>query len=197
MIRKILAYFGLFAVAVVIGVWLGKKLFVPDIKVEENSNIVIEKIEKVAKLITVETHLSELYDYKDFYDYDWSFLRKKILLRINAKVSVGYDLKKLNITTDSKNRIVNIGPLPKPQILSVDHNVDYFNIEEGLFNSFTPEDYTRINAKAKDYITKVAGNHEVLKTATTQENTMIEMMQAMANSMGYTLNVKKDSGLVK
>jgi hypothetical protein len=196
MIQKVLSYVGIVFLAILIGMWLGKKFFVPDVKVEENSNVVIEKIEKVAKLITVEAHLSEIYNYKDYYDYDFSFLRKKILLRINAKVSAGYDLKKMNIKVDPKERVIKVGPTPPPQILSVDHTVDYFNIEEGLFNSFTPEDYTKINAKAKDYITKVASNNEVLKTAKLQENTMIEMMTAMAKSMGYRLDII-DATIVK
>jgi hypothetical protein len=196
MIQKVLSYLGIVFLAILIGMWLGKKFFVPDVKVEENSNVVIEKIEKVAKLITVEAHLSEIYNYKDYYDYDFSFLRKKILLRINAKVSAGYDLKKMNIKVDPKERVIKVGPIPPPQILSVDHTVDYFNIEEGLFNSFTPEDYTKINAKAKDYITKVASNNEVLKTAKLQENTMIEMMTAMAKSMGYRLDII-DATIVK
>jgi hypothetical protein len=193
MIQKVLSYIGVVFLAILIGMWLGKQFFVPDVKVEENSNVVIEKIEKVAKLITVEAQLSEIYNYKDYYDYDFSFLRKKILLRINAKVSAGYDLKKMNIKVDAKERVIKVGPIPPPQILSVDHTVDYFNIEEGLFNSFTPEDYTKINAKAKDYITKVASNNEVLKTAKLQENTMIEMMSAMSKSMGYKLEIVNSS----
>jgi hypothetical protein len=197
MIRKLLSYIGLVAILLAVGMWLGKKLLVPQIKVEENSNIVVERIEKVAKLITVETHLSELFNYKDFYDYDWSFLRKKILLRINAKVSAGYDLKKLNITVDSRNKIIHLGPIPSPEILSIDHNVDYFNIEEGLFNTFKPEDYTKINARAKSYIAKIANNHEVLKTARFQENEMVEMMEAMAKSMGYQLDVVNQVPLPK
>jgi hypothetical protein len=195
MIQKILTYLSVIFIAIIIGMWLGKKFFVPDIKVEENSNVVIEKIEKVAKLITVETQLSEIYNYKDYYDYDFSFLRKKILLRINAKVSAGYDLKKMNLVVDTKQKVIKLGPIPPPQILSVDHTVDYFNIEEGLFNNFTPEDYTKINAKAKDYITKVANNSEVIKTAKLQENTMIEMMTAMAKSMGYNLEIKTATAL--
>ena len=79
---------------------------------------------------------------------------KKALLRVNAKVSAGYDLKKLNIKVDSKTKTIHIGPMPQVEILAVDHSLDYFNIEEGVFNSFTPQDYNKINANAKDYIKK-------------------------------------------
>jgi Protein of unknown function (DUF4230) len=138
--------------------------------------------------------LSEIYSYKDYYNYDWSFLRKKALLRINAKVSAGYDIKKLNVKVDGKQKKIFIGPIPPIEILSIDHTLDYFDVEEGIFNGFTPEDYNHINANAKEFIKKVASNNEVLKQASAQQNTMIEMMQALAISMGYQLEVVKNEG---
>lgn len=178
----------LLAAGIIAGLYWGTLVSAP--KAEENTSVVVEKIEKVAKLITVETHLSEIYSYKDYYNYDWSWLRKKALLRVNAKVSAGYDLKKLNIKVDNKTKTIHIGPLPKVEILSVDHSLDYFNIEEGVFNSFSPQDYNKINANAKEYIKKIAGQNEVLQQAAAQENTMVEMMATMAKGMGYTLVVE-------
>jgi hypothetical protein len=188
-INKIILYIAVAAVALLIGIYWGGKILTPTIKQEENSNIVVEKIEKVAKLITVEAHLSEIYSYKDYYNYDWSFLRKKALLRVNAKVSAGYDIKKLNVKVDGKQKKIFIGPIPPIEILSIDHTLDYFDVEEGMFNSFKPEDYNHINSSAKEFIKKVASNNEVLKQASAQQNTMIEMMQALAISMGYQLEV--------
>ncbi|MBK8701634.1 MAG: DUF4230 domain-containing protein [Saprospiraceae bacterium] len=188
-IFKTIFIIALAAVCVIAGLYWGSSLSFGKPKVEENSSIVVEKIEKVAKLITIESHLSEIYTYKDYYNYDWSFLRKKALVRVNAKVSAGYDLKKLNIRVDGKARQIFIGPLPPVEILSVDHSLDYFDIEEGVFNSFTAEDYNHINKNAKDYVRRIAGNSEVLKQAAEQENTMIDLMQTLASGMGYTLSV--------
>lgn len=190
-IVKLLLVLLLIAGGLIAGLYWGSQVGTP--KTEENTSVVVEKIEKVAKLITVETHLSEIYSYKDYYNYDWSWLRKKALLRVNAKVSAGYDLKKLNIKVDSKTKTIHIGPMPQVEILAVDHSLDYFNIEEGVFNSFTPQDYNKINANAKDYIKKIAGQNEVLQQAAAQENTMIEMMATMARGMGYTLVVEKNA----
>lgn len=188
-INNIIIYIAVAAVCLLVGIYWGGHLFTPSIKQEENSSIVVEKIEKVAKLITVEAHLSEIYSYKDYYNYDWSFLRKKALLRVNAKVSAGYDIKKLNVKVDGKQKKIFIGPIPPIEILSIDHTLDYFDVEEGIFNGFTPEDYNHINNNAKEFIKKVASNNEVLKQASAQQNTMIEMMQALAISMGYQLEV--------
>jgi hypothetical protein len=190
-LNKIIFIVAIAACSLLIGIFWGGKLVSPSVKVEENSSIVVEKIEKVAKLITVEAHLSEIYSHKDYYNYDWSFLRKKAMLRVNAKVSAGYDIKKMNVTVDGKQKKIFIGPIPAVEILSIDHTLDYFDIEEGVFNAFTPEDYNKINANAKEYIKKIASNSDVIKKASEQQNSMTEMMQAMATSMGYELIIKR------
>lgn len=188
-INKLAWLIALAAVMLLLGIYYGSKMMSPNIKVEENSNIVVEKIEKVAKLITIEAHLSEIYNYKDYYNYDLSFLRKKALLRVNAKVSAGYDLKKMKIDVDKKKKIINVGPIPDAEILSIDHNLDYFDIEEGIFNSFSPNDYNHINNNAKEYVKRIASNSEVIKQANEQKNTMVDLMTGVAISMGYRLNV--------
>lgn len=188
-ITKLLFYIALVAVCILIGIYWGGKMSFGKKEVVENTSVVVERIEKVAKLITIEAYMSELYSHKDYYSYDWSFLRKKAIIRVNAKVSAGYDIKKLNVNVDSKNKKITLGPIPPVEILSIDHTLDYYDVEEGIFNSFTPEDYNQINAKAKDYIKKLASQHEVIKQASEQENSMIEMMRTMAIGMGYELDI--------
>ena len=195
-INKILLFILALTLALILGIYWGNRMKMTN-HTEENTNIVVEKIEKVAKLVTIESHLSEIYSYKDYYTYDWSFLRKKALLRVNAKVSAGYDLKKLNIKVDGSTKKITIGPLPQIEILSIDHSLDYFDIDEGVFNSFTPEDYNKINNNAKEYIRKIASNSDVIKKASEQESTMIEMIEAMAISMGYQLEIKPTNQLIK
>lgn len=187
LVTRIIIYLILAFALVIFGFYLSRKSGAPEI--EENTSIVVERIEKVAKFIAVEAYISEIYSYKDYHGYDWSWLRKKALLRVNAKVSFGYDLKKLNIAVDSGSKTIRIGPLPQVEILSIDHTIDYFDLEEGVFNSFTSDDYNKINANAKEYIRKVAVQSDKLKEAAARENTMIEMMQTLAAGMGYQLIV--------
>lgn len=190
-------YLSIILLSVLAGLYFGKNFFSPRIKTEEKSSVVIEKIEKVFKLITVETNVSELYQYKDYYSYDWSFLRKKAILRVNAKISAGYDIKKLNIKVDPKSKKILLSKLPKVEILSVDHNLDYYDVEEGVFNSFSPEDYNHINKNAKEYVTKVSNNAEVLKKAEEQEQTLLDMLETLARGMGYEIEIEKNTELKK
>jgi hypothetical protein len=184
-IYKILAVLGIVALGFFVGWFYGKKSSFFTKTDEVKSSVVVENIEKVFKLVAVEANLSELYQYKDYYTYDFSFLRKKAILRVNAKVSVGYDLKKLNIQVDSTKKVVTINELPPAEILSIDHNLDYYDIEQGLFNSFESADYNHINANAKEYIRKVALNKNIVAEATTQKEEVLSIIKNMVRGMGY------------
>lgn len=186
---------GLIAIGLVVGWVFGKKSQLFEPKVKESTSVVIEKMQKVLKLVTVEATISEIYNYKDFYSYDVFPLRKKAMLRVNAKVSAGYDFDKISITVDSMRGSVIIANMPKAEILSVDHTLDYYDIEQGLFNSFTSDDYNHINNNAKDYIRKVAMESSVLETAAEQKKDMIDMWRTILEGMGYKLEILEQQTL--
>jgi hypothetical protein len=107
---------------------------------KEESEVLLEKIRSVAKLVTVEGYFSEIYDYEDYWGYDIAPLRKKALLRVKAKVSVGYDLGAMKFELKPEEQQLRISGIPEPHIISIDHDVDYYDITEGTFNSFTEKD---------------------------------------------------------
>jgi hypothetical protein len=38
------------------------------------------------------------------------------------------------------------------ELISLDHTLDYYDISEGTFNSFSAEDYNKINNDVKEHI---------------------------------------------
>lgn len=157
----------------------------------ESSTLVLEKIKTVTKLITVEGQFSELYNYKESYEYDFfNLFSKKIILRVTAKVSVGYDFEKVNITVDSLTKTVTLNEIPHPEILSIDHDLDYYDISEGTFNSFSVEEYNMINKKAKQLIATKAKNTPLLEEAEKQKTEYIKMMDMALKSGGWQLVIK-------
>ena len=156
----------------------------------ENSTVLLERIRQVAKLVTVEGYFSEIYDYKDYYGYDFSFFRKKALIRVKAKVSVGYDLEKIKITTDQATKTIRISNIPPAEILSIEHDLDYYDVQEGIFNSFAPEDYSKLNANAKNFIRQRALESDLTKQASRQRNLIFETMQFMAESTGWKVEIE-------
>lgn len=176
------------------GIWLTRSYYAAqEVKAQEQSQVLLEKIKTVCKLVTVEGYFSEVYDYKDYWGYDWSPFQKKALLRIKAKVSCGYDLGKISVESRPAEKTILLGNLPEPGILSIEHDLDYYDITEGTFNSFSPEDYNKINAKAKEYIRDQALKSDLVKSAKAQGNQLIDMIRLMVESAGWKLELKSEA----
>jgi len=154
----------------------------------ENSQVMLEKIKNVCKVINVEGYFTEVYDYKDYWGYNISFFQKKALVRIKAKVSMGYDMNKIIFNSNPMTKTISISKLPEPEILSIDHDLDYYDITEGSFNSFTTEDYNKINANAKDFIKKKVETSGLKDAALKEGDKMLEVIRFMVESMGWKLD---------
>ncbi len=174
-----------------LGVLLTRWYFQRTQKVEtENSTILLERIKQVAKLVTVEGYFSEIYDYKDYYGYDMSFFTKKALLKVKAKVSAGYDLEKMKVTAFPEAKIIRITGIPPVTILSIEHDIEYYDVQEGFFNSFTTEDYNKLNARAKEFIREKALDSELMDQAAGQRNLVFETIRFMAEGMGWEVEIE-------
>lgn len=173
-----------------LGGWLGYQYFSSRSRPVEDSSVLLEKIQAVTKLITVEGQFSEVYNYSEYQGYFSMFWDKKVLVRVRATVSAGYDLNHLNLEADPQTKVVRMSALPEPQILSIDHTLDYYDISEGLFASFTPEDYNRINQRAKDLIRDQALKSSLMPAARDQAAKMLDLIRFMVESAGWRLDIR-------
>ncbi|MCB0527521.1 MAG: DUF4230 domain-containing protein [Saprospiraceae bacterium] len=176
-----------------IGAWLSYRYFVPQSKPVEDSSVLLEKIQEVTKLITVEGQFSEIYNYSEYQGYFTMLWDKKVLVRVRATVSAGYDLERLHLEADPATKTIHMSALPEPEILSIDHTLDYYDISEGLFSSFTPDDYNRINKRAKELIREQALNSNLMPAAREQAGKMLELIRFMVESAGWTLVIEGES----
>lgn len=191
--QKSLLYFITFILGgLLVWYFMGASIFQP--KNAESSTIVLEKMKKVTKLISVEGYFSEIYDYKESYKYDYfNLFGKKILLRVTAKVSVGYDFDKVNISIDSLTKTITLNELPKAEILSIDHDLDYYDISEGSFNSFTREEYNMINKNAKALIASKGNTSQLLEKAEKEKQDYLNMMEIALKSVGWKFIIKNSN----
>jgi predicted SPOUT superfamily RNA methylase MTH1 len=166
-------------------------------QVEEQSKVLLEKVKTVAKLITVEGYFSEVYNYKDYWGYDFSPFQKKALVLVKARVSVGYDLAKMNMKADSKTKTLTVSQPPQAQVLSIDHDLSYYDISEGTFNSFSAEDYSKIQVKVKDFIKEKAEQSDLKQRAQTQGNQMLDVIRFMVESAGWKMVVENEAAVNK
>jgi hypothetical protein len=188
--------FILFIAGLAFAWWIGYsgKIFSP--QKTESATVMLEKVKLVTKLVSVEGHFSELYEKKEWYEYDFfNLFSKKILIRVKAKVSVGYNFQSLNITVDSLSKTVTLNEFPDPEIISMDHDLDYYDIQEGTFNSFTAEELSAIQKEAKNLILKKTHESNLLQKAQEQKKMYIDMLSIAIQSMGWKFIVKNDTSL--
>ncbi|MBK8703326.1 MAG: DUF4230 domain-containing protein [Saprospiraceae bacterium] len=193
MLQKI-AYVALFLVVFGLGFWIANRIYADrqEQQIRSQSTVLLEKVQQVCKLVTVEGQFSELYDetrirQMTFYlplPTTWNF-SKQAIIQVNGRVLVGYDMEKVRIDADSTSRTLTISNLPEPEILAIDHDISYKNIEESYFNSFTPEDYTKLNKNAKEVLRNKAEESRLLDEARRQGNQMIDVIRYMAESVGW------------
>lgn len=123
------------------------------VNTEEEASVVLQKIEEVEKLILVEGTFAEIYTYaqdeKLFFNL-WP-VEKKVIVLINAKANVGFDLTKVEFEVDLDSRSVIIHKLPKALIL-VEPDIQYYDIQQSQFYPITGKDLTTINQRAVEII---------------------------------------------
>lgn len=156
----------------------------------QQSDIILHQVQSVRKLITVEGYFTELYTHKDYYKFDISPLRKKALVRVKAKASVGVDLAELHPWTNPQTKTLHIQKFPQPEILSLDHSLDYYDITEGTFNYFSTEDYNAINQNAKQFIEDKILSSQMMDQARRQSQTILETITSLVENMGWELVIE-------
>jgi hypothetical protein len=179
--------------SLVLAFWFGTKIHLPRPRTDESSVVLLEKIRTVCKLVTAEGQFAEIYEYKESYPFDIPLFTKKALVRVRATVSVGYDLAKMKISVDEKSHSLVISDLPSAEILSVDHDLDYYDLTEGFFNKFSTEDYNTMNSRAKEFIVSQVKNSSLMQAADKKRDDMIQVMRYMAEQAGWKVMVVNGS----
>lgn len=201
--RKSILVLALVAVlAFALGIWLTWQWTKPSKEeTASQATVLLERVRKVMKLVTVEGDFIEHYNETNIRNFTlylpfpstFSF-SKQALVDVTGTVLVGYNMEQVETELDIENQRIILRNLPKPEILSIDHNIDYYNIEESFFNSFTPKDYTQLNKNAKETLRKKALESSLLVEAAEQGNQLLEVMRFMVQSAGWTLEVEQENG---
>lgn len=185
----------LLALSVGIAAFLATKAFLSfDTRThtETQSQVLLENVKTVCKLITVEGSFSDIYSHKDYYWQDFSIFRKKALLKVNAKVGVGYDLSKYTFDMDNATKTITLKKNTRPEILYVDTDVNYYDISEGTFNSFKPEELTKLNQKAKQHIRDQAEVSTLIESAAKQGDQIDELIRLIVEQADWKLVVLEE-----
>jgi len=185
------ALLGLFLGAI-ITYWVLKYIKIQKRKDMTNAQsvIIMERIRKVWKLITVEGEFAEIYHYENTKERFMSMVssKKKAILLINAKAYVGYDLSKIKMEAVNEKKVIKLTDFPEPQILSLETDLKYYDKKEGLFNKFDSTDLTEVNAQAKDHVLLKIPESGLFDTAKSEALEAVLLIENIVETIGWTLD---------
>lgn len=162
-------------------------------------NVLYEEIKTVCKLVAVEATYGERFDSLNeksvpiLYPLPYKYkLTKEATIFVSGKMMVGYDMSKMVINMDSETQTVTLTNIPEPEILALDHDIKYENIDESWFNSFTPDDFTALNKSAKEAVRKRGVSDHIIEKARVEGNQMIQIIELLAENAGWTVEVEEE-----
>ncbi|QCX01301.1 DUF4230 domain-containing protein [Aggregatimonas sangjinii] len=157
---------------------------------KHQSVVLLEKIKSVCKLVSVEGDFAEIYTYENTKDRFLSMIssKKKALIVVKAKAHIGYDLKKIQIKSDVDIKKVTLTSFPQPEILSVEPDLEFYDIKNGMFNAFTPDDLTLLNKEVKEHIRAKVVESGLMVTARKEALDTILLVESLAETIGWKLD---------
>jgi len=157
---------------------------------EHQSTIILEKIKSVCKLISVEGDFAEIYKYENKRERFMSLLssKKTALIVINAKAQIGYDLKKVLMHADTDKKRIILSNFPQPEVLSIQPELEFYDIKNGLFNTFTPSDLTSLNQEAKKHVMEKIPESGLMDTARREAIEAVLLIEKIVETIGWKLD---------
>lgn len=157
---------------------------------KSQSIILLDKIKKVCKFITVEGDFAEIYHYEDVKERFLKLItsRKKALVVINAKAHVGFDFSKVRLEANEKLKVVVLKSFPQPEVLSIETNLKYYDKKDGMFNKFEASDLTELHNEAKRHIMEKVPESGLFKVAQHEALEAISLMENIVQTIGWKLD---------
>ena len=154
------------------------------------STVLLEKIRSVCKLVSVEGDFAEIYKYENIKAHFMSLVssKKKALLVINAKVQIGYDLKKVELFADNEGKKIVMKNFPSPEVLSIEPDIQFYDIRSGMFNFFSSDDLTLLNKEAKEHIRQKVPQSGLMETANREALQAVLLIEKIVETIGWKLD---------
>ena len=159
-------------------------------RTNSQSVILLDKIKKVCKFITVEGDFAEIYHYEDVKERFLKLVtsRKKALVVINAKAHVGFDLSKIQLESDVKTKTVTLFHFPQPEVLSIETDLNYYDKKDGMFNKFEASDLTELHNEAKNHIMNKVPESGLYEVAKREALESVLLIESIVETIGWKLD---------
>ncbi|SEB71979.1 Protein of unknown function [Tenacibaculum sp. MAR_2009_124] len=157
---------------------------------EKQSVVLLDKIKKVSKLITVEGEFAEIYHHENSKEKFMGLFtsKKKAIILINAKVHIGFDFRKIKMQANNKTKSIVLSEFPEAEIFSIEPNIRFYDIQNGFLNKFSSEDLTSVNKEAKEHILQKVPESNLMQTANQEALDAIILMTNLVETIGWKLD---------
>lgn len=161
--------------------------------VKEHSALIAKQIKNVGKLIVTEGYFSDAYSYKNSKEiFSGLTSDKKALVIVNAEVTIGYDLSKIEFEADSISKVLHIKSIPEEE-LKIYPDLEYYDIDSGYLNPFNATDYNTIK---ETVTTRIREKIEASNLRSNAKNRLISELSkfyVLTSTLGWSLQYKGNS----
>jgi hypothetical protein len=153
--------------------------------VEIEATTILKSVESISKLMVLEGHFTETYTYQERSKVFFDLIpqEKRAIVILDAKVLVGYDLKKMVIFIDKENKKVVIEKLPEEEV-NIIPDLKFYDVQASTFTSFNKDDINKVQADAKHKI-----EQQIEKSSL-----KIQARQRLIENLGSVVNISKAIG---
>ncbi len=116
-------------------------------------------------------------------------IEKKAIVLVDAIAHVGFDLNKMRTRVEQEKRRIIIENFPEPEIISIDTNIQYYDVQESGLNKFSTKNFTELNQLAKETISTKIAESNLSHLAQQQAMEALDLVEYLAQSMGWHLQM--------
>jgi hypothetical protein len=167
----------------------GKDTNKPDTSPISEGAVLVNNIQRTAKLTVIENNFTEVLTYSNYDYWDIPGFRKTMIVKVDARVGIGLNLKELDIEIDKDTKRIILNKIPESEILYIQDNIDYYSSETGLFSSFVHDDYTKIHEDTKQRILESVNKSNLFEEVKTEFTNHLKVVGDLANMVGWKLVV--------
>ncbi len=160
--------------------------------IKEQSDVIVEQINEVNKLITLEGNFAEVYslDQTQKLFFDLIPIPKKAIVIAKAKTYVAYDLSVMEYQLDQKAKTVMLTNIPEPEII-VDPKLEFYDLKANIL-PFTKSELSLLNERATDLLREEAKKQGFLDLAEDNLRLNLEKIILVAEQQGWTVIIDEE-----
>lgn len=178
----------LLALILFAGAWFFYQSYQEREELKASSELIQKQVQQVGKLIVTEGYYSKVFTFKNSQNLFLNLLtsNKKALVIVNAKATVEYDLRQLEMEIDEANKTLILKKIPDP-VLNIYPEIEYYDVTQDYFNSFEAKDYNKIKNSVTSQIRSQIEKSDLMQNS--RDRLMVELTNfyVLTKSMGWTL----------